>query len=110
MGNVSPFKTADMTAYRAAWKAANPDKVRTYQRRHNRKRKTASWKTTNAGKLAKLRIWKADYQRRKRAESRGVVDPALTPEQQASLTRRRLIAAQVARARRKFFRRLALAC
>lgn len=107
MDNLRPLKTSNMRAYRAAWAAANPDKVRTYQRRHNRKRKTASWKAANAGKLEKQRIWKADYQRRKRAESRGVVDPILTPEQQAAITRRRLIAKQVARARRKFLRQLA---
>jgi hypothetical protein len=97
-----------MAAYRAAWKAANPDKVRTYQRKHNRKRRTAAWKAANADKLDKLRIWKADYQRRKRAEARGVVDPTLTPDQQAALTRRRIVASQVIRARRKFLRRLAL--
>lgn len=98
-----------MRAYRAAWKAANPDKVRAYQRKHNRKRKTASWKAANAGKLEKQRIWKADYQRRHGAALRGVVDPTLTPIQQAAIDRRRLIAKQVARAKRKFLRRLALA-
>lgn len=108
MGNLPPFKTSDMRAYRAAWKAANPDKVRTYQRKHNRKRRSASWKATNAGKLEKQRIHKADYQRRHRAALRGVVDPTLTPEQQAALTRRRIVASQVIRARRKFLRRLAL--
>lgn len=91
-------KTADMAAYKKAWKAANPDKVKAYHARHNLKRRTAKWKAEHADQIASLRIWHAEYKRRKRAEARGEQYQALTPEQIAFLARRRKARAEAARA------------
>ena len=65
-----PRKTFDMAAYKRAWKAANPDKVKAHNAKHARKRATAAWKRANADKVASLRAWKAAWQRRKRAEAK----------------------------------------
>lgn len=90
-------KTADMKAYRAAWKAANPDKVKAQHARHNRKRKTAKWKAAHTRQVNRLRKWKTEYQRRKRAEAAGKAFASTTPEQQAFLELRRLMRDQSAR-------------
>lgn len=98
MEPTTTHKTADMAAYKRAWRAANPDKVKAQHARHNRKRKTAKWKAAHAPQVARLRIWKAEYKRRKRAEARGEQYQALTPEQIAFAEKRRKARAEAARA------------
>lgn len=98
IGMDTPNKTADMAAYKAAWKLAHPDSVRASQAKHRRKRKTKAWKAAHKEQVAKLRVWKAEYKRRKRAEAKGLAYAALTPEQQAFADKRRKARAEAARA------------
>lgn len=98
MEPVTTHKTADMAAYKRAWKAANPDKVKAYVDKYNRKRKTAKWKATHRLQIERLRKWKAEYQRRKRAEARGKAYEGRTPEQVAFIEKRKKARAEAARA------------